>query len=74
MHHCNACQRLLPDRDFPSNGARGRARTCAVCSNDVRRLRAPLPALSRDPEQIKINNAFILWHGPVNRELLRSAA
>jgi len=74
MHHCNACQRLLPERDFPNKGARGRGRTCAVCSNDTRRLRAPLPALSRDPEQVHINAVFKDWRGPVSREPMRSAA
>ena len=45
------------------------AGTCSVCVNDQRRLRAPLPALVRDCEQIKINNAAALWFGPVRPQL-----
>ncbi|MGR4897477.1 hypothetical protein ACIPR8_19735 [Stenotrophomonas sp. LARHCG68] len=62
---CTACQRLLPDLAFPSKGRQGRARTCSVCVNDQRRLRAPLPDQVPDVEQIRINNAAALWFGPV---------
>ena len=65
MKACNACQRPLPVEAFPKAGSRGREGTCMVCVNDRRRHRAPLPALVRDCEQIKINNAACLWFGPV---------
>lgn len=60
---CTACQRLLPDLAFPSKGRQGRARTCSVCVNDQRRLRAPLRPIPRDPIQIDLNNRTDRWYG-----------
>lgn len=65
MRDCNACHRPLPVEAFPKAGSRGREGTCTVCVNDRRRLRAPLPVLAPDPEQVRINNAAALWFGPV---------
>lgn len=71
---CNCCCRRLPVEGFPRAGQHGRAGTCSPCANDARRLRTPLPALKPDPLQVRINNTFNLWHGPVSRVLLRSHA
>ncbi|MEG0181983.1 MAG: hypothetical protein RR704_00805 [Stenotrophomonas sp.] len=71
---CTGCCRRLPIETFPSAGRRGKEPTCAMCTNDARRLRTPLPALKPDPVQVRINNTFNLWHGPVSRVLLRSHA
>jgi hypothetical protein len=71
---CTGCCRRLPIEAFPSAGRRGKEPTCAMCTNDARRLRTPLPALKPDPVQVRINNTFNLWHGPVSRVLLRSHA
>jgi len=71
---CTACCRRLPLGAFPSAGKRGTEPTCAMCTNDARRLRTPLPVIKRDPLQVQINNTFNLWHGPVSRVLLRSHA
>lgn len=71
---CTGCQRRLPLDCFPLAGKQGRTGTCTVCTNDTRRLRAPLPELPRDPVQVRINNTFNLWHGPVSRAPLRIAA
>lgn len=71
---CTGCHRCLPLDSFPRAGKRGHEPTCAMCTNDARRLRTPLPALKPDPVQVRINNTFNLWHGPVSRVLLRSHA
>ncbi|TGY35218.1 hypothetical protein [Stenotrophomonas maltophilia] len=71
---CSACCRWLPPESFQRAGKKGRDRTCIPCRNDQRRLRAPLPAIQPDPVQVRINNTFNLWHGPVSRVPLRSYA
>lgn len=71
---CNCCCRRLPIERFPLAGKQGRTRICGPCTNDARRLRTPLPEIHPDPEQVRINNTFNLWHGPVSRVLLRSHA
>lgn len=71
---CTGCHRCLPLDSFPRAGKRGYEPTCAMCTNDARRLRTPLPALKPDPVQVRINNTFNLWHGPVSRVPLRTAA
>jgi hypothetical protein len=71
---CTWCHRCLPLDSFPRAGKRGHEPTCAMCTNDARRLRTPLPALTPDPVQVRINNTFNLWHGPVSRVPLRIAA
>jgi len=71
---CTGCHRRLPLDAFPRAGKRGHEPTCAMCTNDARRLRTPLPALKPDPVQVRINNTFNLWHGPVSRVPLRTAA
>lgn len=71
---CTGCHRLLPADTFPSAGRRGKEPTCAICTNDARRLRTPLPALKPDPELIRLSNVTNLWFGPVRREPLRSIA
>jgi len=71
---CTGCHRCLPMDSFPRAGKRGHEPTCAMCTNDARRLRSPLPELPSDPVQVRINNTFNLWHGPVSRAPLRIAA
>lgn len=71
---CTSCDRRLPLAQFASEGKRGPGSTCIPCATDARRLRSPLPELPRDPVQIRLNNTFNLWHGPVSRVLLRSHA
>jgi len=71
---CTGCRRLLPAETFPGAGRRGKEPTCAMCTNDARRLRTPLPALKPDPELIRLSNVTNLWFGPVRREPLRSIA
>ncbi len=71
---CTKCARTLPLDSFQRAGSRGREPACIVCTNDARRLRTPLPEIPRDPVQVRINNTFNLWHGPVSRVLLRSHA
>jgi len=71
---CTGCHRCLPLDSFPRAGKRGHESTCAMCTNDARRLRTPLPAIKPDPVQVRINNTFNLWHGPVRRTPLRIAA
>lgn len=73
MKTCTKCSARLPLRFFPLvNGNRQAA--CSCCLNAERRLRDPLPALRRNPLQVRINNVVELWHGPVRREPLRSIA
>ncbi len=71
---CTGCCRRLPLESFPNAGKRGKEPTCFMCTKDARRLRTPLPALKPDPVQVRINNTFNLWHGPVSRAPLRIAA
>lgn len=71
---CNSCFRRLPPGSFQRAGKQGRDRTCIPCRNDKRRASAPLPVIERDPVQVRLNNTFNLWHGPVSRVLLRSHA
>lgn len=74
MNTCTKCHRTLPLSGFPRAGKQGWGTTCTQCRNDQRRLLSPLPVIGRDPEQIRLNNTFNLWHGPVRRVLLRSHA
>lgn len=65
MKTCIHCARSLPLEQFNRAGKKGRSGVCVPCTNDMRRLRAPLPDQARDPEQARINNAAALWFGPV---------
>lgn len=71
---CTKCCRTLPLDSFQRAGSRGREPACTLCNNDARRLRTPLPAMKPDPVQVRLNNTFNLWHGPVSRVPLRIAA
>lgn len=71
---CTGCRRRLLLSQMASDGKRGKSAVCAVCAADKRRMRDPLPPIQRDPAQVHINNTFNLWHGPVSRVPLRSAA
>lgn len=62
---CIHCDRSLPLQQFNRAGKQGYASACTPCTNDMRRMRAPLPPIPRDPEQIEINNCMGLWFGPV---------
>lgn len=71
---CTGCDRRLPLAQFASDGKRGPGSTCIPCATDARRLRNPLAPARVDPVQVRINNTFNLWHGPVSRAPLRIAA
>ncbi|MEN5285796.1 hypothetical protein ABE494_07570 [Stenotrophomonas lactitubi] len=73
MKTCTKCAARLPLRFFPLVNGKATA-DCAPCRNTDRRLRDPLRPLHRDQVQIRLNNTFNLWHGPVRRVLLRSHA
>ncbi len=62
---CIHCVRSLPLQQFNLAGKQGRSGVCVPCTNDMRRLRAPLPAQATDVAQVRINNAAALWFGPV---------
>jgi hypothetical protein len=71
---CTACRRRLPEDQFPLAGGKRRG-NCTLCNNDWQRACTPLAPIPVDREQVRINNAAALWHGPVQRtHLLRSAA
>lgn len=71
---CTGCCRRLPIEAFPNAGRRGKEPTCAMCTNDARRLRTPLPALKPDPVQVQLNNTAALWFYPAQpTNLLRYA-
>jgi len=70
---CTSCSRRLPDDQFPWSGGK-RLGTCRMCDADIQRARAPLAPLRVDRQQVRLNNQFNLWFGPVRRELLRNAA
>lgn len=70
---CTNCFASLPLRFFPLVCGKRQAR-CSPCLNTDRRLRDPLPPVSRDAQEIRINNLTQLWFGPVRREPLRSIA
>lgn len=66
MHKtCIHCARFLPMQQFNRAGKQGRSGVCVPCTNDMRRLRAPLPCQAPDVTQVRINNAAALWFGPV---------
>jgi len=65
MKTCIHCDRSLPLQQFNRAGNQSRSSVCVPCTNDMRKLRAPLPDLVRDCEQVRINNAAALWFGPV---------
>jgi len=66
MHKtCIHCVRSLPLQQFNRAGKQGRSGVCVPCTNDMRRLRAPLPEQAPDVAQVRINNAAALWFGPV---------
>lgn len=71
---CSKCSRSLPLDSFQRAGSQGRRPDCVQCLNDQRRLRAPLPPVQLDLQQVRLNNTFNLWHGPVRRVPLRNAA
>ncbi|WP_313217477.1 hypothetical protein [Stenotrophomonas sp.] len=73
MKTCQKCSCRLPLRKFPLVNGKPQAQ-CSPCLNTARRLRDPLPELGRDAREVRINNTFNLWHGPVSRVLLRSHA
>lgn len=73
MKTCTKCAARLPLRFFPLINGKATA-ACAPCRNTERRLRDPLPALRQNPLQVRLNNTFNLWHGPVRRVPLRSHA
>ncbi|WP_369913939.1 hypothetical protein AB8810_12995 [Xanthomonas sp. NCPPB 3005] len=71
---CTHCERRLPEDQFPLAGGKRRG-ACRLCDNDVQRMRAPLAPILVDREQVRLNNAVSIWHGPVQRtQLLRCAA
>lgn len=70
---CTNCFASLPLRFFPLVSGQRQAR-CSPCLNTARRLRDPLPPVSRDPQEIRILNVTNLWFGPVRREPMRSIA
>lgn len=74
LRTCKGCDRQLPLEEYPSAGKYGRAHKCSPCLNDQRRMNIPLRPIAVDPAQVRINNTFNLWHGPVSRVPLRSAA
>lgn len=73
MKTCTKCAARLPLRFFPLINGKATA-ACAPCRNTERRLRDPLPAPQQNPLQVRLNNTFNLWHGPVRRVPLRSHA
>lgn len=73
MKTCTKCAARLPLRFFPLVNGKATA-DCAPCRNTDRRLRDPLRPLRRDQVQVRLNNTFNLWHGPVRRVPLRSYA
>ncbi|OUL17293.1 hypothetical protein B0X78_00235 [bacterium AM6] len=73
MKTCTKCAARLPLRFFPLVNGKRQA-DCAPCRNTDRRLRDPLRPLHRDQVQVRLNNTFNLWHGPVRRVPLRSHA
>ncbi len=73
MHRtCSSCCRRLPADQFPP--AERRRSTCRLCEADEQRVRSRLAPLRVDPQQVRLNNRFNLWFGPVRREPLRNAA
>jgi len=75
MKTCTKCHCSLPLRKFQARRGSGDLQAvCTPCLSAERRLRDPLPALRRDPDEIKILNANNLWFGPVRREPMRSIA
>lgn len=62
---CIHCARSLPLQQFNRAGKQGRSGVCVPCTNDMRKLRAPLPDLVHDPVEIELNNRMCLWFGPV---------
>ena len=70
---CKICRRNLPLAMFQRAGKNGRAHKCPPCLNDLRRLTNPLRPIEVDLAQVRINNTFNLWHGPVSRVPLRYA-
>lgn len=73
MKTCTKCAARLPLRFFPLVNGKVTA-ACAPCRNAERRLCDPLRPLHRDQVQVRLNNTFNLWHGPVRRVPLRSYA
>lgn len=73
MKTCTKCAARLPLRFFPLVNGKRQA-DCGPCRNTDRRLRDPLRPLHRDQVQVRLNNTFNLWHGPVRRVPLRSYA
>ena len=64
MHKtCTKCVRSLPLQQFNRAGKQGRSGVCVPCTNDMRRLRVPLPSIPRDPDEINWNNLTDLWFG-----------
>ncbi len=75
MKTCTKCHCRLPLRKFQSRRGSGDLQAvCTPCLSAARRLRDPLPALPRNPLQVRLNNHVNLWFGPVRREPFRSHA
>ncbi|MCC8492391.1 hypothetical protein ABQW67_19785 [Xanthomonas hortorum] len=74
LRTCTSCTRRLDEAEFPVQNGRV-LNVCVLCRNDIKRAQTRLAPIRRDPEQIRLNNAAALWHGPVQRtHLLRNAA
>lgn len=69
---CSCCKRSLPAEAFPP--PQRRRTECLLCEADIQRARARLAPVRVDPQQVRLNNHFNLWFGPVRREPLRNAA
>lgn len=74
LRTCTSCERRLRESQFPMQGGRV-VSVCVPCRNDIKRAQTRLAPVRPNPEQIRLNNAAALWHGPVQRtHLLRNAA
>ncbi len=74
LRTCTSCERRLRESQFPMQGGRV-VSVCGPCRNDIKRAQTRLAPVRPNPEQIRLNNAAALWHGPVRRtHLLRNAA
>lgn len=71
---CKSCGRCLPLAIYKSAGRNCKLHRCPPCLNDMRRLSTPLRPVPVDAAQVRINNTFNLWHGPVSPVPLRNAA
>lgn len=70
---CTRCEATLPLRFFQVGYGKTLS-ACRLCTGSDSRLRYPLAEPRRDPVQVRLNNTFNLWHGPVGQVPLRHAA